>query len=109
MEGEKSNSQDKYTVGQKIWGLKILNSSKIFIWKAVKESLPTKKNIFKRKLTGDALCPIYGSQEELLSMPFGVARLLQMCGLAPTILCKSGGAEREIFWIFGKIWLTIYK
>lgn len=41
-----------------------MEGNKNFIWKAVKEALPTKLNLFKRKLAKDALCPICSRQEE---------------------------------------------
>ena len=40
----------------KIWGLKVPNKVKHFVWKACKNSLPTKVNLVRRKVITDGLC-----------------------------------------------------
>ena len=47
-----------------IWKLRLPNAEKNFIWRACKEILPTKNNLYRRKIVEDALCPICGLEEE---------------------------------------------
>ena len=41
-----------------IWELKVPNKIKHFIWRACRESLPTKKNLFSKKVTRNATCDL---------------------------------------------------
>ena len=39
-----------------LWGMEVLSKIKNFVWRASKESLPTKRNLLCRKITNSALC-----------------------------------------------------
>nr|POE97055.1 hypothetical protein CFP56_48039 [Quercus suber] len=41
---------------RRIWSLSVPNKIKHFLWRACRESLPTKKNLLVRNVTRDALC-----------------------------------------------------
>jgi hypothetical protein len=45
-------------------GAKCRKKKKNFLWRACHEILPTKHNLFKRKITSDPLCPICGLADE---------------------------------------------
>jgi hypothetical protein len=47
-----------------LWKLKLLNVEKNFLWKACHDILPTRSNMFKRKITKDPECPICGLEDE---------------------------------------------
>ena len=47
-----------------IWQLKVPNKIRHFIWRAVNESLPTKKNLLQRNITGNAICDRCNSETE---------------------------------------------
>lgn len=49
---------------KKIWELNVPDSVKVFIWKALSEVLPTKCNLFKRKIIDNSLYPICEQIEE---------------------------------------------
>jgi hypothetical protein len=47
-----------------LWRLPFPNAEKNFLWRACQEILPTKVNLYKRKVVGDPLCPICCLEEE---------------------------------------------
>ncbi|XP_041016197.1 uncharacterized protein LOC121258719 [Juglans microcarpa x Juglans regia] len=47
-----------------IWDLEVPGVVKLFLWKAANNLLPTKKNLFKRKVVQDPSCPICFAEEE---------------------------------------------
>jgi len=49
---------------KKLWSLKVPNSSKIFLWRACQNLLPTKQNLKKKCVLNDDLCPCCKFQEE---------------------------------------------
>ena len=53
-----SNARAMKPLWSKIWGLEVPNKVKNLIWRACKNSLPTKVNLARRKITSDSLCDI---------------------------------------------------
>jgi hypothetical protein len=47
-----------------LWALRVPNQVKIFTWRASHEILPTRANLFKRKVVENNLCPCYKSEVE---------------------------------------------
>jgi hypothetical protein len=43
-----------------LWKMKVLHAVKIFMWRASINALPTKANLFKRKIMKELLCPLCG-------------------------------------------------
>jgi hypothetical protein len=54
--GESSNGARPLDVWKKIWGLKIPDTTKLFLWRACNKILPTKDNLKKRKVLEDDTC-----------------------------------------------------
>lgn len=56
--GESSNCNLNKGLWKRIWELNVSNVVKNFIWKEIKEVLPTNINLFYRKVLKDVFCPI---------------------------------------------------
>jgi hypothetical protein len=53
------SSGDKLTIlWNKIWKIQVPRVVSLFLWQAYNNVLPTKENLFKRKITDDPLCPV---------------------------------------------------
>lgn len=50
-----------------MWSLKILGVVKTFMWKAFNNGLPTRDNLFERKIIDDPRCSIYQRETETVS------------------------------------------
>jgi hypothetical protein len=42
-----------------LWSLKVSGALKLILWKVCNNALPTKENLYRRKITKDPMCPIY--------------------------------------------------
>ncbi|KAF5458381.1 hypothetical protein F2P56_022412 [Juglans regia] len=50
-----------------MWSMNVPAATKLFMWRAVSDLLPTRKNLLKKKIVEDPLCPICNSNEETIS------------------------------------------
>ncbi|XP_030964645.1 uncharacterized protein LOC115985893 [Quercus lobata] len=50
-----------------IWRLRVPNKIRSFTWRACRNILPTKANLFRRKITPDSICEVCGNFEETTS------------------------------------------
>jgi hypothetical protein len=62
--GECSHPADNGGVWKILWSLKVPNSVKVFLWRACHNLLPTKGNLFTRKVVDNNLCPVCLLEEE---------------------------------------------
>nr|POF25059.1 putative ribonuclease h protein [Quercus suber] len=59
-----SSTQALSPLWNKIWALDVPNKVKTLIWRACKNSLPTKANLFRCKITPDGRCEICKQEDE---------------------------------------------
>ena len=59
-----SSTQAMKPLWNKIWTLEVSNKVKTLLWKACNNSLPTKANLFRRKITTNAWCEICKQEDE---------------------------------------------
>lgn len=64
--GESSVAPQWSWVWQKLWRLHVPTVVKSFLWRVCHNSLPTRDNLHKRKITMDPLCPICGLFSEII-------------------------------------------
>ncbi|KAG6636180.1 hypothetical protein CIPAW_11G093000 [Carya illinoinensis] len=93
---EASRSADE--AWRKLWNLNIPGVTKIFVWKAITNCLPTKKNLLKRKVVKEALCPVCKREDE------SVCHTLWSCNRAGDVWAcerspvhKWPSSERDVF------------
>ena len=63
-QGESSTSQPVVSFWRCIWKLPLPNKIKAFAWRACRNILPTKANLFSRKITQDDVCDECGTVVE---------------------------------------------
>lgn len=51
---------------KKMWDLDVLGTTNHFLWKPVNNILPTKLNLWQRKIIEDSKCPISKPEEEYI-------------------------------------------
>lgn len=56
-QGECPNPVKRNDLWQDIWSLKVPNSVKIFVWRASRNILPTKSNLFSKRVVDSKSCP----------------------------------------------------
>ncbi|XP_041024388.1 uncharacterized protein LOC121264998 [Juglans microcarpa x Juglans regia] len=64
--GETSTIGQNKVLWKHIWQMQTKNAVKVFIWRACNNALPTKQNLYKRKIVEEPLCPICQQTEETL-------------------------------------------
>ena len=82
-QGECSKEVDVNLVWSKLWKLKILNKIKIFRWRACHNILPTRENLFWRRVIDDSTCEL--CQREMES----VLHVLWECAVAVDVWAGS--------------------
>jgi len=65
-QGECSRGNEVLVVWTTLWSLKVLGALKLFLWKVCNNALPTKENLYRRKITKDPLCPVCESKAETI-------------------------------------------
>lgn len=81
--GQTSHSPINTENWNKLWRIKVPHGERLFLWKACHNSLPTKLNLFKRKVVSDPWCPICKLHEE------SVEHALWECMAAWDVWCLS--------------------
>jgi hypothetical protein len=62
--GQCSNPEKKKDIWKTIWALGVPNVVKKIIWKACNEVLPTRQNLFRRKVIEMNICPCFEAEEK---------------------------------------------
>lgn len=94
--GECSNRQAQKHVWEGIWRLNVPNSTKQFLWKALKCILPTKKNLVQKKLLHVQLIAWVKKQ---YNMCYGPIQLQVICGQKVKVAFRSETVRRGISFI----------
>jgi hypothetical protein len=120
-----SNINTRAEIWKVIWGLNVSNATKMFIWKACKNLLPTKENLFRRRVVGDQICLICTFEIELVlhilwECPAAVdvwssgSRSLQKCSggavslssVLETLMRRCSSVDIELWAVLArKLWL----
>ena len=65
LKGGGSSGPHHMSLWKKLWGLKVPNATKVFLWRACNNILPTKDNLKKKGVVSDDLCSICGQGREI--------------------------------------------
>jgi len=71
--------------------MKVTHTVKVFMWWACINALPTKANLFRRKIIEDPLCPLVDLLWRLHVIFYGGEGLLKMSGV-----CAGGRSKKEV-------------
>lgn len=63
----------------KIWQLKVPNKVKMFVWRLAHNSLPVKRNLARRGVKLDTICPVYSRLDEDCRHIFFKCKFAKMC------------------------------
>ena len=79
MAEQASTSSENQKVWKGIWRIRAPNKIRLFIWRAVKGSLPTKENLHKRHILLDVTCSLCDEHQEK------IMHALWLCDLAKAV------------------------
>ncbi|XP_035547338.1 uncharacterized protein LOC118348889 [Juglans regia] len=84
-----------------LWSMDVPGGRRHFVWNALNNALPTKSNLFKRKVTEDSLCPMCRREEE------DVQHALWCCPAAADVWDENSSHVRK--WLnqihdFSRLW-----
>jgi ribonuclease HI len=94
--GECSRASEINKFWTSLWALNVPGVVKVFLWKACHNLLPTKANLFQRKVTTDPLCPICEVEvETTCHILWGCRSASDVWGVCPRKIqkCSSSGFD----------------
>lgn len=96
--GQCSTSESHKEVWRKIWNLNAPNASKMLLWRASHDSLPTNLNLFRRKIRESPFCPICECEDEsALHALWSCLSAQDVWSLGPRRLQKISFVPRHFF------------
>jgi hypothetical protein len=87
--GECSTPYSAREAWSKIWKLHVPGVVRHFLWRLCTNTLPTRDNLFRRKVIQDSLCPMCGLCQSLLSISYGSVNPLKPYGWTAAVRFKS--------------------
>ncbi|GLT69089.1 hypothetical protein SLA2020_412680 [Shorea laevis] len=102
-EGESSSSDHLRAHWRHLWKLRVPHAAKVFLWRACNNALPTKANLFRRKITRILSVLCAQLQQKQLATYCGVAQQLKPSGVRVVVRSKSEVLRMRIFFLS---WLT---
>ncbi|XP_042958064.1 uncharacterized protein LOC122293585 [Carya illinoinensis] len=87
--GQGSRPSNHGVLWKLLWKLKVPNKVKMFLWRVAKDILPTRANLYRRKIIESPLCPICHS------FPKTTAHVLWSCRAAQDVWSHSSKRLRK--------------
>ena len=75
---------------QSIWGLRVPNKIKNFLWRACRDAIPTKANLLRRHITVNSLCERCQNEEET------ALHALWSCRELNSVLSQTEWSSRQV-------------
>ena len=89
---EGPNQARSQAIWKIIWGLKVPNSTKVFLWRACNNILPAKDNLKKRRVIDDDRCIFCCQERETIH------RIIWACPLAQDVWSTSNQKFQKSRW-----------
>ena len=103
-EGECSKVMNGGAVWRSLWKLHVPNKIKVFAWRALHDSLPTRENLARRRIVTDGTCELCQRENE------SVLHALWECNVAKGVwagcsreLQKHGNGQADIMQLFEEL------
>jgi hypothetical protein len=103
---ESSRGKEHNIFWKILWSLQVPNSTKVFLWRACNNILPTKENLLKKEEVNDDLCLICNRDQETAQ------HVLWECPSAADVWCNTPSPLRlglSPFFFYNKIFAKIHK
>jgi hypothetical protein len=84
-------------VWKAVWALEVPNPAKLFIWGPCNNLLPTRVNLFNKRVVVVKNCPCCNVEEEISFLQSGHTRLPRMFGEEGLLVSKNATVRVQIF------------
>jgi hypothetical protein len=91
--GESSETIQQTQVWQKIWNLHVPATVKSFVWRVCHNSLPTRDNLYQKRVILDPLCPICGLYPETIE------HVLWSCSAAESVWMECSNKIQKLSFV----------
>ncbi|XP_038711874.1 uncharacterized protein LOC120006075 [Tripterygium wilfordii] len=102
-EAESSEREREVSLWRSVWALQAHASTKVFIWRVLKNVIPVYLNLSKRRILVDVRCPICGKEEE------SVLHIMWICEFSSQVFSNSVQSIQKMrlrFLDFEQLWLA---
>lgn len=83
--------------------MKVLEVVKMFLWRVGNNILPTRKNLFNKKIVENPCCPICQNMEETIIQVLWNFPTTNDLWFVDKVQCRNGTMLKKTSWSYGRI------